>query len=181
MSGFFRYTPMRMRGPLRPLASLIAALDVAAATALVGLVSVMVSVVAAQVVLRYVFNSSLDWADELSRLCFVWSIFLAIPLGLKTGSHIGIQVLASLLPPAAGAVLGRATALTGACLMLLVAWESAAIAWDQWDELLASIPASAAWFIVPLVLAGLHAALHLIWQSLTGAAHRPADLPQELH
>jgi len=181
MSGFFRYAPMRVRGALRPLASLIAALDVAACAALVGLVSVMVGVVAAQVVLRYVFNSSLAWADELSRLCFVWSIFLAIPLGLKSGAHIGIQVLASRLPAAIGAALSRATALTGACLMLLVAWESAVIAWDQWDELLASMPASGAWFIVPLALAGLHSALHLLWQSLTGAAHRVADLPQESH
>ena len=40
----------------------------------------MVAVVSAQVALRYGFNRSIDWADEVSRLAFVWSIFLAIPL-----------------------------------------------------------------------------------------------------
>jgi len=179
MSGYFRYAAMPRRLSLRPLAWLIATCDIAAALSLVGLVTVMVAVVAAQVLLRYVFNSSIDWADELSRLCFVWSIFLAIPLGFKSGSHIGIQLLAARLPQPMRTVVARAVAATGGCLLLLVAWESAVIAWDQWDELLSSIPASAAWFVVPLVVCGVHGFLHLLWQALTGAAHSdPALMPE---
>ena len=49
-----------------------------------GLVSV-------QVLLRYAFKNSIGWADEVSRLLFVSSIFLAIPLGMKEGAHIGIE------------------------------------------------------------------------------------------
>jgi len=182
MSGYFRYTAMsrgRSLRPLRPLAWLIATCDIAAAVSLVGLVVVMVSVVAAQVVLRYVFNSSIDWADELSRLCFVWSIFLAIPLGFKSGSHIGIQMLASRLPQPLRTVVARAMAATGACVLLLVAWESAVIAWEQWDELLSSMPASAAWFVVPLTVAGVHGSLHLLWQVLTGAAYSDPERAPE--
>ena len=48
----------------------------------------MVLVVSAQVVIRYVFNDSLDWADEVSRIAFVWTIFLAIPLGIRDGTHV---------------------------------------------------------------------------------------------
>jgi TRAP-type C4-dicarboxylate transport system permease small subunit len=171
MSGFFRLTPMRDRGPLRPLAWVIAAFDVAACWSLVGLISLMVLVVSAQVVLRYLFNNSLDWADEVARLCFVWSIFIAIPLGLKSGAHIGIEMLVVRFAPWLRKALARAVALVGAALLLLVAWESVVIAWDQWDELLSSVSASAAWFIVPLAFCGVHGALHLIWQSLTGAVH----------
>ena len=179
MSGFFRYAPIARSGPLRPLAWLIATLDIAAAASLVALVAAMVAVVSAQVALRYLFNNSIDWADELSRLCFVWSIFLAIPLGLKSGSHIGIQMLASRLPQPLRTVVARIVAAAGACLLLLVAWESAEIAWEQWDELLSSIPASAAWFVVPLTVAGIHGALHLLWQTLTGAVHLDPDLQPE--
>jgi TRAP-type transport system small permease protein len=53
----------------------------------------MVTVVAAQVGLRYMLNQSFDWADELSRLLFVRSIFLAIPLGIKRGAHVSIELL----------------------------------------------------------------------------------------
>lgn len=180
MDKLLRYTPMCERGPLRPLAKLIAALDLAVGWTLVVLLLVMVAVVSAQVVLRYVFNSSLDWADELSRLCFVWSIFIAIPLGLKQGAHIGIELLAARLPKAMRSLLARLVAVAGAALLLLVAWEALRMAYEQWDELMASINASAAWFLLPLGVAGLHGALHLIWQALDGPQDTPPQTLAEL-
>ena len=179
MEGTLRYAPMCGSKPLKPMAHAIAALDVAVGWSLVGMVTVMVAVVSAQVALRYMFNSSIDWADELSRLCFVWSIFLAIPLGLKGGAHIGIEMVASRLPKPIQNVVARVVAVLGAGLLLLVAWESAVIAWDQWDELMASMPASAAWFIVPLAIAGVHGALHLLWQAITGEKHVDSGLQAE--
>jgi TRAP-type transport system small permease protein len=162
------YAPRGATGLLRPLDWLTAALDFAVAWALVVLVAVMVAVVSAQVGLRYLFNNSITWADEISRLCFVWSMFIAIPLGLKSGAHIGVDVLAARLPAPARDALARLMALLGAALMLLVAWEAARIAYEQWDELMASVEASAAWFIVPLAIAGVHGALHLLWVVLSG-------------
>ncbi len=93
-----RYAPRGATGVLRPLDRATAALDLAAAWALVVLVAVMVAVVSAQVALRYLFNNSISWADEVSRLCFVWSMFIAIPLGLKSGAHIGVDMLVARLP-----------------------------------------------------------------------------------
>lgn len=180
MDGTLRYSPMRGSKPLRPMAHVIAALDVSVGWALVAMITVMVAVVSAQVALRYMANSSIDWADELARLCFVWSIFLAIPLGIKGGAHIGIEMVAARLPVRVRGALARVVAVLGACLLLLVAWESAVIAWDQWDELMASMSASAAWFLVPLVIAGVHGALHLLWQALTGEVHIDAELQAEL-
>lgn len=180
MQGAIRFIPMRQSGPLRPLALLIAALDVAVGWALVAELVVMVGVVSVQVALRYLFNSSIDWADELARLCFVWSIFTAIPLGIKGGAHIGIEMLAARFPAGLRSATSRIVALLGAAMLLLVAKESAVIAYDQWDELMTTMPASAAWFIVPLGVCGVHGALHLLWQALTGAQHVEADLQTEL-
>jgi TRAP-type C4-dicarboxylate transport system permease small subunit len=180
MDGTLRYAPMRGAKPLRPLAHLIAALDLAVGWSLVVMITVMVAVVSAQVALRYMFNSSIDWADELARLCFVWSIFLAIPLGLKGGAHIGIEMVSARLPVRLRRSVARVVAVVGACLMLLVAWESTVIAWDQWDELMASMPVSAAWFLVPLAVAGVHGALHLVWQAVTGEMHVDMELQAEL-
>ena len=61
-----------------------------AVCASMGLMAFIVSV---QVILRYFFSHSIDSADELSRLFFVWTMFLAIPHGLKYGSHVGIDFL----------------------------------------------------------------------------------------
>lgn len=178
MSDPTAFAPPAGPAALRPLALLIGAVDVVVAWLLCALLAVMVGVVAAQVLMRYGFNNSFDWADEVSRLTFVWSVFLALPLGLKAGSHIGVEFLVGRLPRPLRGALGRAVALVGAGLMVLVAAESYTMARDQWDELMASVEASAAWFIVPVAVCGVHGALHLLWLALTGPRPAPA-LPLE--
>ena len=148
-------------GPLRPYARLLLLLDTVSGWTIVALLSTMVAVVAVQVGLRYVINSSFGWADELSRLTFVWSMFLAIPLGIRAGVHIGMEILTSRFPERIQDALARIMAAIAAALMLLVAWQSAVVAFDQWDEKLASMEASAAWFIVAVAIGCAHSALHL--------------------
>jgi TRAP-type transport system small permease protein len=182
MIGYTTYRPNKAPAALKPLAAAIAVLDVASSWAIVVLLSAMVAIVSAQVFMRYALNSSLGWADEISRLTFVWTIFLAIPLGIKAGVHIGMEILTQRLAPSLRDGLARLMAAVGAGLMLLVAWQSALLAADQWDEMMASAEASAAWFIAPLVLGCAHSALHLLWITLTGT-HKPdaemSDVPTE--
>jgi len=163
------YDPAPASGWRRPLAAGLALLDAAVAWAIVAQVAFMVAVVSTQVLLRYAFNSSIGWADEISRLMFVWSIFLAIPLGIKLGVHIGIEMLTARLPAGTRNILARAVALAGVALMSLVSYQAAIVTWDQWDEQLASMDASAALFILALAVGCAHSALHLAWIVLNGA------------
>jgi len=140
----------------------LAAIDQAAKLVIIVMMTVMVSVVSAQVFARYLLSSSIGWADEISRLTFVWSIFLAIPLGTRARAHIGIELITSRLPDHLRAGLGRVIALTAMLLMALVAYQSAKIAIEQWDELMASVDFSAGWFILPVAIGTVHTALHLI-------------------
>ena len=77
-------------------------------------------------------------------------------------------MLTARLPAAARDVLARAVALLGAALMALVCYEAAVITWDQWDEQMASVNASAALFILALFIGCGHAALHLAWIVIAG-------------
>lgn len=172
--------PMRRDGPLAPLAWLIAAFDLVAAWLIVLLLSAMVAVVTAQVSLRYGINSSIGWADEVSRLTFVWTMFLAIPLGIKAGAHIGIELVTDRLPAGLRSLLQRLMALLAMAMMLLIAWQTVLLAADQWDEMMSSLRFSSSWFVVPLGLSGLHAALHLLWIVLAGPPVRDELLSQEL-
>jgi TRAP-type C4-dicarboxylate transport system permease small subunit len=155
-------------GPLRPFARLLLALDTAAGWTIVALMSAMVLVVAVQVFLRYVTNTSLGWADEVSRLTFVWSIFLGIPLGIRAGVHIGMEIVTARMPSGVQDALARAMAAIATALMVLVAWQAAVVAFDQWDEKMASLEASAAWFIVAVAVGCVHSALHLVLIVLHG-------------
>jgi TRAP-type C4-dicarboxylate transport system permease small subunit len=153
---------------LRPFAHMLVIVDKAARHTLVALMAVMVVVITTQVLLRYVFNSSIDWADELSRLTFVWSVFLAIPLGIREGLHVGIELLTTRLPLKLQDVLARAMAAAAAVMMATIAWQSAVISWDQWDEKMSSLPISAAWFVVGLAVGATHCVLWLTWITLSG-------------
>lgn len=136
---------------------------------LLATVAVMVGVVSAQVALRYGFNRSIDWADEIGRLAFVWSIFLAIPLGVRQGAHIGIDIMVDKLPASWRSVLKRAGAALCAAMMFAIAWAAFRVAREQWDELMATVDWSVGWFIVPVGLGALLSGLHLMRIVIVGA------------
>ena len=147
----------------------LAAVDRLFRLAIVACIGGMVLIVGSQVFARYVLNSSFGWADELSRLLFVWSIFLAIPIGIRKGSHIGVELLTARLPSPLRRLLLRVVMASAAALMLVVAYQSAVITILQWDELMVSLDISAGLFVLALVVGCLHAALHLTRIAAFGA------------
>ncbi|HET9822219.1 MAG TPA: TRAP transporter small permease [Burkholderiaceae bacterium] len=144
------------------------ALDRAVTAALLVAVAVMVGVVSAQVALRYGFNRSIDWADEVSRLAFVWSIFLAVPLGVRQGAHIGIDLVVLKFPARVQALLRRAAAIVSGAMMGLIAWAALGVAREQWDELMSTLDWSVGWFIVPVGIGAALSALHLLRIAIEG-------------
>lgn len=143
-------------------------LDRAVLLALLVAVAAMVAVVSAQVALRYGLNQSIDWADEVSRLAFVWSIFLAIPLGVRQGAHIGIDLFVNKLAAGPQQALRRAGALLCTAMMVAVAWAAILVAREQWDELMSVLDWSVGWFIVPVAVGALLSALHLLRIAVDG-------------
>lgn len=66
----------------------------------------MVVLVFGNVVLRYVFNSGWTVSEELSRIFFVWIIFLGATVAMAEHAHIGIDAVVQRLPrPVAKAAL----------------------------------------------------------------------------
>ncbi len=146
----------------------LAALDRVVLLALLLAVTTMVGVVSAQVALRYGFNLSFDWADEVSRLAFVWSIFLAIPLGVRQGAHIGIDIVVAKMPALVQTMLRRGAAWLSAAMMLAIAWAALGVAREQWDEFMSVLDWSVGWFIVPVGVGALLSALHLVRIAIQG-------------
>jgi len=59
---------------------------------LVSMFSVMVSIIFFQVIMRYVFNNSLYWSEELGKFLFVWISWLGISIGQRRNEHIKITL-----------------------------------------------------------------------------------------
>jgi len=60
--------------------------------------SVTVSVVIINVVLRYGFRSGLFWVEEVATTAFIWSIFVGAAAVYKRKMHIGIDLITRLFP-----------------------------------------------------------------------------------
>jgi len=66
----------------------------------VGCLGLMVVLVFGNVVLRYGFNSGIDVSEELSRIVFVWVIFLGAIIGFRERAHLGVDTFIRRLPRA---------------------------------------------------------------------------------
>ena len=56
------------------------------------LMALLVFFLSMQVILRFVFNRSLAWNEEVIRICFVWSVFLGFVLAAYKDKHIRVTV-----------------------------------------------------------------------------------------
>ena len=137
-------------------------IDRAARWAIIAAMAAMIAVVSVQVLLRYAFNSSFDWSDEMSRLLFVWCMFLAIPLGIREGAHVGVELLTVHLSAGPRAQLAKGCALVAAAMMVVVFWQAVKVSRLTWDEMLQTVDLSTNWFMVPVAVAAAHSFLHLV-------------------
>lgn len=67
----------------------------------------LAAIVFSQFFSRYVLNSSLAWTEEIARFFLVAVTFLGIPIGVRKGTHIMVEIFCRLMPPR----LERATAI----------------------------------------------------------------------
>jgi len=51
-----------------------------------------------QVVLRYVFDTGLIWALEATTYLFGWLVLIGMSIGVRTNSHIAVDLLLAALP-----------------------------------------------------------------------------------
>ncbi|MDF1587474.1 TRAP transporter small permease [Marinimicrococcus flavescens] len=89
------------------------------------LLAAMTCLTFTQVVLRYVFNSSLIWALETITYMFAWLILFGISYGVRVHGHIGVDLLVKALPLAArraAGLLAIALCVLYAGIMLYGAW-----------------------------------------------------------
>lgn len=111
-------------------------------TAIALMLGLMVMVTFVNVVLRYVFNSSLIWGLEVTLILFAWLVIFGVSYAIKVTAHLGVDAVTNLLPPAPR----RALALVAAALSILYAVFLMKGAWDYWAPFAALDQTSGRWF-----------------------------------
>ena len=57
------------------------------------------------ILFRYVMTNPLPWTEELARYAMIWMGLLAVSMGVRRESHLGLNIVANLLPAAVQKVL----------------------------------------------------------------------------
>jgi TRAP-type C4-dicarboxylate transport system permease small subunit len=115
---------------------------------------VMALAVFVNVVLRYGFGSGIVASEELSRLLFVWMVFIGAAAAYPAGEHMAFTSLAGLL-----ARRPLAFALLSALIRLLVIAACAMLAWGAWQQVVVGMGSRSVVLAYPAALLPLPAFL----------------------
>lgn len=89
---------------------------------LVTLVGALLTIMIIQIVLRYGFNASLLWAEEVCRYLLIWLAFLAVPLAFERGEVASLTFVSAHLPRVPALILACVTTALSLLLCLLLVW-----------------------------------------------------------
>ena len=92
------------------------------------LLGLMTLVTFANVVARYVFNSNILWALELTVYLFAWMVLLGASYAVKVGAHLGVDVVINAVSPR----LRRTLGLISVAVCLAFAFLLLKGSWDYW-------------------------------------------------
>ena len=101
---------------------------------IVALTAAMAVLVILNVVMRYVFNASIVWAEELSRYMMVWVGLLGSGLVLRLGAHVAVDAFQDLAPRPAAQAMRAVVWATLAAAFVAMAWLGARYVIFAWGQ-----------------------------------------------
>ena len=102
----------------------------------------MTVVTFANVVARFVFNSNILWALELTVFMFAWLVLLGASYAVKKSSHLGVDAIINMVSPGARKTLGLISAACCLAFSFLLLKGS----YDYWAVFADLPPTSGRWF-----------------------------------
>jgi len=106
------------------------------------LLGLMTIITFANVIARFVFNSNILWALELTVFLFAWLVLLGASYAVKTHTHLGVDAIINMLAPGAR----RAVGLFAAACCIVFSLLLLKGAYDYWAVFADLPPTSGRWF-----------------------------------
>ncbi len=117
-----------MSGKYEPATALGRVVNEFEETVIAVILGLMTLITFTNVILRYVFNSSLIWGLELTSALFAWLVLFGMSYAVKVTAHLGVDAVINLLPHRGRRIL----ALVAAVCCLAYAFLLMKGAWDYW-------------------------------------------------
>lgn len=87
-----------------------------------ALMTMLVVIVFAQVLVRYLTYQPLDWTEEAARYIFIWLCLLGAVVATRRGQHFAVDLFQRSLPDAAKGFVASVICFVEAVFFLLLAW-----------------------------------------------------------
>lgn len=100
----------------------------------VAALTVMTVLTFSNVVTRYVFNFSMNFAEEISTYSFVLLSLFGAAIALKRGAHLGFTLLADHVPPIVARIFSVISALSGVAFSGVIFWYGIKMAMTQFER-----------------------------------------------
>ena len=102
------------------------------------------------VVLRYVFNNPLTWAEDFVITLFVWSVMLGVPSALRSRMHIRIDVVIMRLSNRGRRFMGCIACLAGLVIMCAAVYAGYTHTVGVWTSKTPMLGFSMGWIFLPM-------------------------------
>ncbi len=109
----------------QPPSRLAQVIDDIEETGIAVCLGLMTLITFANVVARYIFNSNILWALELTVFLFAWLVLMGASYAVKKHIHIGVDVIINAVSPAKGkalTILAVVACLAFSVLLLIGSW-----------------------------------------------------------
>lgn len=134
----------------------------------------MVIAVFVNVVLRYVFNTSIVSYEEISRLLFVWLVAIGAIVAAFEGSHLGFDLVTSRVGPVARkALFWISQLLVVLCMVLLL--------WGSWAQVQAGLSSYSTVLGYPLALGAAATLVLAVGMLVVAVRDMRRGTPTEAH
>lgn len=111
-------------------------------TGIAILLGLMTLLTFANVVARYLFNSNIFYALELTVFMFAWLVLLGASYAVKKSAHLGVDAVVNMVGPSARRFLGIVSVLV--CVLYAALLLKGA--WDYWAPYANLPPTDGRWF-----------------------------------
>lgn len=122
-----------------PVGQAIDGLEETAIAVLLGLMTMLTFV---NVIMRYVFNSSIIWSLEVVLVLFTWLVLFGVSYAFKITAHLGVDAVTNLL----SRKQRKTVALISGAVCIFYAVLFCKGAWDQWAPFADLPPTTGTWF-----------------------------------
>lgn len=134
---------------------------------LIPVAAFLAIVLIAAVFSRYVFNVSIVTATEMTRLAFVWGVFLGAAAGVSRGVHVRVVAVVSRLPQALRRIVPVVVHGSFLVFAVLMTWQGALLTDRMAVTTFPTLGISQSWLYLALPVCGVLIGLHALASILT--------------